>query len=53
MTRQIGRAKMYRLNPDSEVARLLSKLSLEIASIDAEKIATTEQENIPVPNQHS
>ena len=39
MTRQIGRAKMYKLNPDSKIARALKLLNLEIAFFDAKKIA--------------
>lgn len=48
MTRQIGRAKMYRLNTDSSVARALINLALEIASVDARKITKEELAKEPV-----
>ena len=35
MTREIGRAKMYRLNPDSKIAKALNLLNLDIAFHDA------------------
>lgn len=55
-TREIGRAKMYKLNPDSEIAKLVKKLAVEIASVDAEKIAKQEitkqsTEADPAPKQ--
>lgn len=43
MTRVIGRAKMYKLNPNSEIAKIIRKLSVEISSVDAEKIAELEK----------
>jgi hypothetical protein len=35
MTREIGRAKMYRMNPDSKIAKALNLLNLDIAFYDA------------------
>ncbi|MCW4017128.1 MAG: hypothetical protein NWF00_00355 [Candidatus Bathyarchaeota archaeon] len=43
-TRQIGRATLYKLNPDSEIAKTLHTLALEVAAFDAEKIAEEEIE---------
>ncbi len=48
MTRQIGRAKMYRLDTDSPVAKVLTKLALEIASVDARKITKEELAKEPI-----
>jgi len=42
MTRRVGRAKLYKLNIDSEVGSALDKLALKLASIEAEKIASEE-----------
>jgi len=39
MTREIGRAKMYRLNPDSKIAKALNLLNLDIAFYVARKMA--------------
>ena len=39
MTRQIGRAKLYKINPDSPIARALKLLNLEIAFFDAKRTA--------------
>lgn len=35
MTREIGRAKMYKINPDSKIAKAMNLLNLEIAFFDA------------------
>ena len=45
LTRQIGRAKMYRLNQDSSIAKSLETLAQEIASFDEEKIWQRRREN--------
>jgi hypothetical protein len=38
MTRKIGRAKMYRMNRNSKIAKALNLLNLEIAFSDAKKV---------------
>jgi DNA-binding transcriptional ArsR family regulator len=42
MTRRVGRAKLYKLNIDSEVGLALEKFALKLAGIEAEKIALKE-----------
>jgi len=42
MTRRVGRAKLYKLNMDSEVGLALEKFALKLAWIEAEKIALKE-----------
>jgi DNA-binding transcriptional ArsR family regulator len=42
MTRRVGRAKLYKLNMDSEVGLALEKFALKLAGIEAEKIALKE-----------
>ncbi|NWG09599.1 MAG: hypothetical protein HXX80_04750 [Nitrososphaerales archaeon] len=48
MTRQIGRAKMHHLNIDSPVAKALTKLALEIASVGARETTKKELAKEPV-----
>ena len=43
-TRQIGRATLFKLNPDSPIAKALHTLALEVATYDAQKIAAEERE---------
>ena len=43
-TRQIGRATLFKLNPDSPIAKALHTLALEVATYDAQKIAAEELE---------
>lgn len=47
--RNVGKAKMYKLNMDRKVAKLLYDLTLEIAAIDARKIAEQETVEIEAP----
>ena len=39
LTRQIGRAKLFTLNADSDITKMLTRLSLEIVSSDQKKIS--------------
>ncbi len=50
-TRNVGRATMYQLNMENTVAKLFHDLAMEIAVIDAHKIAEEEiaEEKIEVP----
>ena len=43
-TRCVGRAMMYKLNTDSERARTLEKLALQIADKNIERIIASEQQ---------
>ena len=47
-TRNVGRAKMFKLNPESEVAKYLEKLVFEIASRRIENVVT-ERKTIQEP----
>jgi hypothetical protein len=49
-TRQIGRATLYKLNPNSPIAKSLHSLALEVAMYDAQKIAQEEIEKEQVKN---
>jgi hypothetical protein len=42
LTRQVGKAKMYRLNERSKVARTLEKLAFQIPIVDAKLVAKQE-----------
>ena len=44
-TRQIGRAKLYKLNTESDIVKALNEFSFQIAKFDARKIV--EQETDP------
>jgi DNA-binding transcriptional ArsR family regulator len=48
LTRQIGRAKLYTLNADSDITKMLTRLSLEIASLDQRKISSRGDTNTKV-----
>jgi AraC-like DNA-binding protein len=42
LTRKIGKAKLYKLNEESQIAKTLVKLGMDIATLDAEKITIEE-----------
>jgi len=42
-TRQIGRAKLYKLNEENPIAKALNDLAFQIARYDAQKIAAQER----------
>jgi hypothetical protein len=50
-TRTIGKAKMYRLNPESKMAENLVKLALQIAKVDADNLVKASNKRLekPVP----
>ena len=49
MTREIGRAKMYRMNPDSKIAKALNLLNLDIAFYDVKMKMTKSSERRTSP----
>ena len=43
-TRQIGRAKLFKLNTESDIVKALNEFSFQIAKVDARKIVEQETE---------
>lgn len=46
-TRQIGRAKLFKLNTESAIVKLLTNLTIELASIESGVVEKEEIERIP------
>jgi DNA-binding IclR family transcriptional regulator len=48
-TRTVGKAKMYRLNPESKIAENLAKLGLQVAKVDADGLMKVPNKRLETP----